>query len=188
MRTVSQLQSDFGVYFLEMENCEMTGCLWALLHLVLVMPDVCASLEDPARGITERYTDWCGRYLKSSALNHLDWFQMRNALFHQGSTTAGTKNPKNASQYTHFSFIDPTSTVPHESRDRGIIWLQIPNLTSEMKRAVNDWFADLQHKPSLMAVVEQNIHLLARAQVARPTVVLPQGSVTTVEAPTTSST
>ena len=107
MRTVSQLQTDFGVYFREMENCEKAGCWWALLHLLLVMPDVCGSLEDPSRGITERYTDWCARFLASPVLNHFDWFQMRNALFHQGSSTTGAKNPKNAAQIRIFQLHRP---------------------------------------------------------------------------------
>ena len=57
-----------------------------------------------------------------------------------------------------------------------------------MKRAIGEWFTDLQQKPLLMTAVEQNLHLLVRAQVAKPTVVNPQGSVMVIEAPTTSST
>ena len=62
MRTLQQLRNDFALYIEEIERCENAKCYWALLHVLLALPDVCASLEaDPAAASTkvgDRYVDW----------------------------------------------------------------------------------------------------------------------------------
>jgi len=45
MRTIEQLRNDFALYIEEIQRCENAKCYWALLHVLLALPDVCASLE-----------------------------------------------------------------------------------------------------------------------------------------------
>jgi hypothetical protein len=45
--TESELCEAFKTYFDEMDKCAAAECNWALLHVVLVMPDICAALEHP---------------------------------------------------------------------------------------------------------------------------------------------
>src|SRR5271165_3788769 len=81
MRTIEQLRNDFALYTGEIQRCEDAKCYWALLHLLLAIPDVCASLEaDPDEQVGDRYVRWCQRYLPSSTVSGADRFQMRNAL------------------------------------------------------------------------------------------------------------
>lgn len=49
MKTAEELKAAFAVYYSEMDRCEKAGAYWALLHLALVLPDICASLEGPTR-------------------------------------------------------------------------------------------------------------------------------------------
>src|SRR5882724_5521019 len=58
------LSSRFQSYFEEMERCKNGKAYWALLHIVVCLPDICAALQS-ARGNsrTKSYISWCERYL-----------------------------------------------------------------------------------------------------------------------------
>ena len=92
MRTVDQLRSDLSLYLSEIDRCEAAKCYLALVHVLLALPDVCASLEDDPtspRLVGDRYVDWCSAHLPASPMVSGDGrYQMRNALLHAGSTTA----------------------------------------------------------------------------------------------------
>lgn len=50
MRKGEQLKKDFALCVEEIDRCEQTKCYEALVHILLALPDVCASLEiDRAR-------------------------------------------------------------------------------------------------------------------------------------------
>ena len=63
MRTIEQLKEDFALYFDEIERCKHNKCYWALLHILLALPDVCASLQTDLGNLKgtvgSRYVDWC---------------------------------------------------------------------------------------------------------------------------------
>ena len=60
MKTAADLERAFSVYFTEMESCEKAECYWALLHLAVILPDVCGALEFGSTSkVSKRYTDWC---------------------------------------------------------------------------------------------------------------------------------
>jgi len=61
--TADDFEQAFSLYFKEMDRCVAMGCYWALLHVLLALPDVCAALEAPQATVRERYTEWCRRYL-----------------------------------------------------------------------------------------------------------------------------
>ena len=56
-----------------MDKCEAAECYWALLHLVIVMPDVCAALEhdkgDTAGESGKRYEAWCKSFWTTDAMS-----------------------------------------------------------------------------------------------------------------------
>jgi hypothetical protein len=107
MLTVAELQNRFRIYYLELDKCRNAGAWWAALHMALVMPDVCSSLETPAAGVGERYVRWCGEYFPPDPkMKPADRYQMRNAFLHQGSSLTQNKG-QFTSQYESFSFVRP---------------------------------------------------------------------------------
>jgi hypothetical protein len=82
MRTVPELKAAFAVYFDEMDRCEGAATFWALLHIVLVLPDICAALERaPSDPVGDRYVGWCAaNFLPNPVLTTGDRFQLRNAV------------------------------------------------------------------------------------------------------------
>lgn len=182
MRTVHQLRSDFALYLEEIERCLGAKCYWALLHVLLTLPDVCASLEaDPASKVGDRYVDWCDRYLPvGPAVSGADRYQMRNALLHSGSTTAQNLGKSHQTAYTHFSFVDPDTfdvTVHDTSNpNRTILNVHVVRMAAETKQALESWFNNLQGDPLKMSRIEQNIGRLTRLQLKRIFVAEPDGS------------
>src|SRR5690349_8935694 len=90
--TEPELEAAFKTYFDEMERCERAECFWALLHLVVVMPDICAALEhdkgDTSGESGARYENWCGRYWPPSTITAKRRWEIRCALLHQGRTVS----------------------------------------------------------------------------------------------------
>lgn len=185
MRTNQQLRSDFALYLEEIERCLAAKCYWALLHVLLALPDVCASLEaDQASAspkVGDRYVDWCDTYLPvGSAVSGADRYQMRNALLHSGSTTAQNLGKTHQTSYTHFSFVDPdtfdVSVHDTTNPNRTVLNVHVVKMAAETKQALESWVNALQHDPVKMSRVEQNIGRLTRLQPKRILVTEPNGS------------
>lgn len=185
MRTIQQLRNDFALYLEEIERCENAKCFWALLHVLLGLPDVCASLEaDPASAspkVGDRYVDWCATYLPGSpVVSGADRYQMRNALLHGGSTTAQNLRKTHQTGYTHFSFVDPDTfdVSVHDTTDpnRTILNVHVVAMAIETKQALEGWFNALQRDSVKMSRVEQNIDRLTRFQPKRILDTEPDGS------------
>jgi hypothetical protein len=80
-------ENTLKVYLDEIDRCVKGKCYWALLHVVLVLPDVCAAMETDG-GATggKEYRGWCERYLADHSISAEDWYQMRCIILHQGRT------------------------------------------------------------------------------------------------------
>lgn len=185
MRTIEQLRNDFALYIEEIERCENAKCYWALLHVLLALPDVCATLEtDPASakpGVCDRYVDWCAAYLpKSPVVSGADRYQMRNALLHSGSTTAQNLFKKHHTDYKHFSYVDPEtfdlSVHDTTNQSRTVLNVHVAAMAAETKDALESWFNALQGDSIKMSRVEQNIGHLTRLQPKRILVTQSNGS------------
>ncbi len=185
MRTIKQLRNDFALYIKEIDRCENAKCYWALLHVLLALPDVCATLEtDPASvkpGVGDRYVDWCAAYLpKNPAVSGADRYQMRNALLHSGSTTAQNLFKSHHTGYTHFSYVDPETfdVSVHETtnQSRTVLNVHIAAMAAETKDAIESWFNALQGDSIKMSRVEQNIGRLTRLRPKRILVTQSNGS------------
>ncbi len=165
MPSVADLEDAFRVYFDEIGRCKAARCGWALLHLVVVLPDVCAALESSDGETTShRYRDWCVRYLPQTVLLPEDRYEMRCVLLHQGRTlpTRG--------RYASFSFVQPGAALGnvHQAvvpEDRNIT-LDVHQMADEMANAIRKWFADLQTSTRLQErqYVQQHLRPLARVQ------------------------
>jgi hypothetical protein len=176
VRTTEQLRNDFALYTGEIDRCESAKCYWALLHILLALPDVCASLEtDPASAqpnVGNRYVDWCAAYLPSSAaVSGSDRYQMRNALLHGGSTTSQNRGKTHHTNYVDFSYVDPdtfdVSVNDTTNPSRTILNVHVAAMAAETLQAVESWFNALQNDSSKMLRVEQNIGQLTRRQPKR---------------------
>ena len=186
MRTIEQLRNDFALYIGEIERCQQAKCHWALLHILLALPDVCASLEsDPAnsrsRSVGDRYVDWCTSHLpKSPAVSGADRYQMRNALLHAGSTTAQNLGKTHHTGYAYFSYVDPETfgLSVHNTTDQSptVLNIHVTAMAAETKQALENWFGILQADSNKMSRVEQNIGRLARLQPKRIPVTQSDGS------------
>ena len=167
MLSQSELESAFKVHFDEMDKCEEHKCYWALLHLVVVLPDICAALESDD-GLTNgnRYKDWCRQHLtQSSKLTGEDWYSIRRGLLHRGTTLSDQGSNKSYS----FSQPTPNGLVVHRitfNQPSGThLHLDVGELKKEILAAMQKWFQQLeQNSDSAKSKnVKQHLAILARA-------------------------
>ena len=87
MPTRDELEKAFSVYFDEVGRCRKAGCYWALLHVVVALPDICSAMESENGWATEKkYIEWCERYCPGGVLSRDDYRDIRNVVLHQGRT------------------------------------------------------------------------------------------------------
>jgi hypothetical protein len=142
MPSVAELEQAFKTYLDEMDRCEKYECFWALLHLAVVMPDICAALEH-VNGTTSgaRYQDWCRRYWTSSTISARRRWEIRCALLHQGRTLLKSGET--------FSYVRPAGlgSKIHEYVNPGEAntTLEVDKLAAEVRTAMARWFDELQN-------------------------------------------
>jgi hypothetical protein len=155
------LDRAFALYFREMDRCVSAACYFALLHVILALPDVCAALETPGAHIGERYRAWCRRYLNDPLVSPDEFYKLRCALLHQGQAVG-------SGRYSTYSFAVQSGVsvhrlvVPAEKN----ITLDPRHMATEMRRAVELWFNDLRiptHAARLTAV-RTNLQSIVREQ------------------------
>ncbi len=106
MLAPGQLATAFGVYWREMERCRQAKAYWALLHVTVCLPDICAALEsDDGEATGSRYISWSDIYLPDSLLLGAERYRMRCKVLHQGRAAL-----EQAGRYTGFSLSQPGST------------------------------------------------------------------------------
>lgn len=163
--TSEELEGAFKLYFEEINRCIQMKCYWALVHVLVALPDVCAALESEDGEVPDGgYMDWCNCYF-SSAMSARDRYSVRCVLLHQGRTVVGRK------MYKSVSFVWPTESgnVSHEIiYDLGgghiNITVDVTGMAEDTRQAVHRWFADLQ-KPenkSRLSNVQRHLPWLAR--------------------------
>jgi hypothetical protein len=184
--TVDELEEGFKTYFAEMERCLRHECYWALLHIVVVLPDICAALETK-NGQTsgELYQRWCSSYWPSKRLSPEQRWSIRCALLHQGRAVLRTGEslsyirPAPPGSRVH-EYLDPTEKN---------ITLEVDKLAAEVRKAIHAWASDLQKNrvnPTKLNNVRRHMRWLAKEKPKTlPPGLIPPGSTTF---PTTSST
>jgi hypothetical protein len=169
MKSVNELREAFAVYYAEMDRCEQSGAYWALLHLLLVMPDICAALEfGPRARVKVRYLKWCSEHFSvDPALTPDDRFQIRNAVLHEGSTLP------NQCQYRSISFVETTAsdrevhlsvTTNDTGRD---LTLDVKLYADQTRAALDHWFESLQNDKDRNHLVSSRLGRIARLQLRK---------------------
>jgi hypothetical protein len=92
--TEQQLQDAFHVYTSSLTAVRASKCYWSVLHVVLSLPDICAALQN-ANGETTgaKYAAWCDQFVPDSRLTGADWYKMRCAVLHLGSSIPQQRPP-----------------------------------------------------------------------------------------------
>jgi hypothetical protein len=159
-----ELEQAFKTCLDEMDKCERAECYWALLHMVVVLPDICAALEhdkgDTSGEIGRCYESWCERYWCSATISARRRWEIRCALLHQGRTVLKDGET--------FSYIRPapSGSKVHEyvHPDEPNTTLEVHKLAAEVKRAIRAWFRDLTQpeRASKLENVLRHLPKLAR--------------------------
>ena len=184
----TQLEEAFATYFEEIERCKVAQCYWSLLHLLVILPDICAALEsDNGEAKRDRYLNWCKRHFgRDKTFTPEDRYAVRCALLHQGRTVT------DKGQYGSYSFVQPTATggilhrLVHDfgPEHKPNFTLDVSSMALETVQAIRSWFADLQAVENARRLhnVKRHVRWLAR----KGEKIIPGISGTTVQ--TTSST
>lgn len=184
MTDLAELTQSFQTYYEEIDRCLNAKCYWSLVHLLVVLPAVCAAMETQS-GDAEgnEYMNWCRRYFdKDPRFTDKDRYGLRVALLHQGRTTVEERG-----QYRSYSFVPPTGHDVHLTvRDFGAdgknLTIDVARLADETKRAMQKWFND--QKDTRRANIGPNLRWLAREGRAE----IPGAPGVVWNVPTTSST
>ena len=161
--TVEELNQAFKMYFEEMDRCVRQGCYWALLHLSIVLPDICAALEsEDGEGKPNKFKNWCKRYLADKFMSPSDWYALRCALLHHGRTTS------EEGRYRSFSLSSPLAggvrlhkvAVPSEEN----ITLDMGKVADEIRESIEHWLRDLQNPEQTghLANLQRHLSTLAK--------------------------
>ena len=160
--TADDFERAFSLYFKEMDRCAAMGYYWALLHVLLALPDVCAALESPEAKVGDRYKGWCRQYLNSPFLTPEEFYELRCALLHQGQALGSE------GRYSTFSFAVAEGVSVHRvvvTSEKNIT-LDPRQMVSEMGSAIRRWFADLLVPVNVprLAKVSGNLRFLVKEQ------------------------
>lgn len=165
--SVSELESAFHDYFEEIQRCLTAKCHWALVHVLVALPDICAALEhDDGETTGTRYRAWCGRHFPGAFRSPLDRWDIRCKVLHQGRTlpTRG--------EHRSYSFLLPGQPISlHDVVTTGDqnIAVDIGLLADETKTAVRAWFRWLQRPENAFALGNVQRHLPSLARMKRKT-------------------
>ncbi len=161
-QTPDDLEQAFRVYFAEMERCASAGHYFALLHVIVALPDVCAALEDPGASVMQRYEAWCGHYHRQELLSPVEFYDLRCTLLHQGQAAG-----RGRGRYKTYSFpVHPGISMHRVIPTEANIALDPRQMAVEMSQAIEAWFADLRRpeNASRLQAVRANLPLLVREQ------------------------
>jgi len=157
------LEQAFRLYFAEMERCATAGHHFALLHVIVALPDVCAALEDPDAPVAQRYESWCGRYHHHELLSSAEFYDLRCKLLHQGQAVGRGRGryktysfPVHAAISVHRVVVQPEANISLDPR----------RMALDMRQAVEAWFEDLRQPQNItrLQAVRANLPLLVREQ------------------------
>lgn len=107
MLVKGSLESKLKVYKDEMDACRKARTFWALLHVVVCLPDICAALQsDDGRTSSKRYKDWCREYYPDPSLTPDEVYGIRCKVLHEGRSSAVPP-----ARYAGYAFSQPTGRL-----------------------------------------------------------------------------
>jgi len=158
-----ELKKSFSVYTDQIPLLIGAKAYWALLHFIIIFPDICGALESSDGEATRGgYKKWAQRYMGDSFLSGEELYDMRCLLLHQGRTL-GTK------RYTNYKFSQPDSngaSVHKNNHSDGSIDIDVHMLAGEMQHGLDKWFDDIAKNPNSISSinVEKNIKYLVQIE------------------------
>lgn len=158
------VNSAFRLYWDEMDRCRDGKAYYALLHLTVCLPDICAALQS-SNGETSgnKYKTWCDQYLTNPKLTGAERWDMRCKVLHQGRASIPP------GRYDGFSFAQPAANgeVDHERLDGTTFILDVGKMAEEMKAAVEAWITKLESNLSANDAVNAAKNLPSLIQVRK---------------------
>lgn len=157
MLTPGILDPAFRIYWDEMDRCCSARTYWALLHVTVCLPDICAALQS-RDGETKgpRYVAWCDRYLVDPLLSGAERWQMRCKVLHQGRASINAPG-----RYDGFSFAQPASNgrVDHRRLEGSALVLDVGMVAGETRTGVEQWIRHLEANPVSVEAVNAHRNL-----------------------------
>jgi hypothetical protein len=147
------------------------GNLLAALSLALMIPDICASQEDPGPGKTQkRYVKWCKEWVEPKFtkpargpiplqifISAEDCFQLRCSLIHSGSAEL---EPRKQNILERFVFFDQSagthlnmfvSPIVKGVVQPSYLQLKADLFSEEMFKAADEWDAAMANDENVQA-------------------------------------
>lgn len=157
----------FQPYWEDMQKCRDSKAYWALLHVTVCIPDICAALES-ADGVTKDrkpYIAWCENYLSNPAISGKERYFMRCRVLHQGRTETDGKG-----RYRSFAFRQPSEegAIDHLRVAGDTLHLDVGELAREAQVGVDRWTqalvaqSDSSKGADKAAAVERNLTHMVR--------------------------
>jgi hypothetical protein len=160
--TVDELAAHFSTYLEQIPRLKSADAYWALLHYIVIFPDICGALESAdARATGERYRNWASRYLHEPVLMAEDWYEIRCILLHQGKTL-GKK------RYALYRFGQPgTISHGHQDPNTATVDLNVSEMADQMISGMQSWFKDVVAQPTSPKSlnVQRNLRFIAECKV-----------------------
>ena len=162
MLKIGDLGKAFQTYWDDMDKCRQAKAYWTLLHVTICLPDICAALQSAdGQARSDTYIRWCDQYFSEPRLTGSERYRMRCKVLHQGRAT--TDQP---GRYTGFAFGQPATSgaIDHMRSDGQTLHLDVGELATETRGAVERWIKDLEARPSSVeaANVAKNLQSLVR--------------------------
>jgi len=163
MVTKSEIIEALGTYLSEMQRCADTLCNWALAHLVMMMPDICAALESSdGRASETRYRAWCERWLDCAVFNGLERYKLRCSLLHQGQAQPDDSHLKQGEVLRYDRVAFGPSGSPHIVAGGRLLHLDVVKLHADTVRGIVDWAAQTERDQNVY--VRPHLADLAKVQ------------------------
>ncbi|MCK5021777.1 MAG: hypothetical protein KAR54_00830 [Candidatus Pacebacteria bacterium] len=158
-----ELEEKFSVYTDQISLMRGAGAYWALLHYIIIFPDICGALES-TNGLanSSRYKKWASDYVASPFLLDDEWYEIRCKILHQGITLSSRR-------YVSYKFVsspDLNGNIIHRCLFNDVLILDVRNMTDEILQGLDKWFEDIVNNinPTKTRNVENNINNLSSVQ------------------------
>ena len=157
-----ELQKYFNTYTEQIPLLIKIKAYWALLHFIIIFPDICGALESSdGRATPDKYINWTQKYIEySPLLSAEELYDIRCLLLHQGRTLGKFR-------YPNYIFGQPSinGSRVHKCRlSNGFFVLDVDELTKEILKGLDEWFNELSANPgsTISINVQNNIKYISQ--------------------------
>ncbi len=156
-----ELQKCFNVYTEQIPLLRKIKAYWALLHFIIIFPDICGALESSdGQAKRDRYISWARRYTEDIFLSGEELYDIRCLLLHQGRTLGKLRYPN-----YKFGQPDLNGNSVHKCKlSDGSLAIDVHMLTNEILKGLDKWFNELSTNPesTISINVQNNIKYISQ--------------------------